>query len=424
VNDGGFDMIGIDTWGVDFGLIGFDGQMLENPIHYRDSRTDDYKQLYQTISAEDIYWVTGVQQMQINTIYQLSSIVRHRPELLKRTKKLLFTPDFYNYLLTGVMKTEYTIASTSELLNAKKREFDFDLIKKAGIPKEIFCEIVKPGTPCGFLSDEICEELGAPKVQVMCVASHDTASAVAAVPTQDEEFIYISCGTWSLLGTELKEPCISEKALAYNFTNEGGINNTIRFLKNIMGTWLIQESRRQWIREGQEYGFGDLEQLAKKSRPFACFIDVDDDDFIKPGNIPARIQKYCEQTGQYVPQTPGEIVRCIDESLAMKYRYNIAAAQECTGIDCRKVNILGGGTKSALLCQMTANASGKDVVAGPDEATIFGNIAVQLIACKEIRDFKEAREVVKNSCELQYYTAQNTQEWDSAYECFIKIVKE
>ncbi len=424
VNAGGFDMIGIDTWGVDFGLIGHDGQLIQNPVHYRDSRTDQpYQDFFKKISQKQLYDIAGIQHMAINTLYQLASLREHKPELLDATKKILFTPDLYNYFLTGEMKAEYTIASTSEMLDARKRDWSDEILALAGIPKEKLCEVAPPGSECGLLSDEICHELGAPKAKVMCTASHDTASAIAAIPTQEEDFIYISCGTWSLLGTELSEPCLNEKASEYNFTNEGGVNDTYRFLRNIMGTWLIQESRRQWMREGEEYGFGQLEQEAAKAQPFRSFVDVDDDVFVKPGNLPRRVRAYCEQTGQPVPQTTGEIIRCIDESLAMKYYYCILRLEECTQKSYDTVHILGGGTKSALLCQMTANITGKTVIAGPDEATVMGNVAVQLIAAGEIADIKAARKVVENSTELKTYLPQDTELWRTHFEAFCKIIE-
>jgi len=322
------------------------------------------------------------------------------------------------------MKSEYTIASTSQMLDAKKRDWDYGLIDKVGIPRKILCDIVHPGTVCGYLSDDICSELNAPKAAVLCIGSHDTASATVSVPTEEKDFIYISSGTWSLLGTELKEPVINEKALKYNCTNEGGVNKTIRFLKNIMGTWLIQECRRQWIREGNEYGYGELEAMAKECEPFKCFIDVDDDDFVKPGNMPERVRKHCERSGQYVPKTPGEVVRCIDESLALKYKYAIECIEDCTGLKYKTVNIVGGGTKSRLLCRMTADASGRKVVAGPDEATVYGNAAVQLMAQGEIEDVAEIRRVVKASCKLEEYEPEDTLKWDEVYKRFLEIIEE
>ncbi len=421
VNRGGFDSIGIDTWGVDFGLIGPDGQMVANPVHYRDRRTDCYRDGTFSIPVRELYAKTGIENMTINTLYQLDAMGKSSPDTLERADKLLFTPDLLNYFLCGEMKSEYTIASTAQMLNAKSRDWDREIIARAGIPGHLLCDIVQPGTVCGQLSDEICEELGAPKADVVCIASHDTASAVAAVPTQEKEFIFISCGTWSLLGTETDQPVLSEKAFQYNFTNEGGVDGKICFLKNIMGTWLIQESRRQWIREGKEYGFGELEQMAAKSRPFQALIDVDDAAFSKPGNLPRRIRAYCERTGQQPPETPGDVIRCIDESLAAKFGYTVACMEACTGIGYRNIHMLGGGTKSALLCQMTADAAQKAVIAGPDEATAYGNIAIQLLARGELDGMGAVRSAVEHSCRLKRYEPQAGKDWEEAKRRLVKI---
>ncbi len=424
VNEGGFDMIGIDTWGVDFGLIGEDGQLVQNPVHYRDERSEQpFREFLRRVDPGELYETAGLQHLAINTLYQLIYLKEQKSGLLEATKKILFTPDLYNYFLTGEMHTEYTIASTSEMLDAKSRDWSDKVLALAGIPREKLCDIVQPGTECGLLRDEICEELGAPKAKVMCTAGHDTAAAVAAVPTQEQDFIFISCGTWSLLGTELHEPCINAKGAEYNFANEGGVEGTYRFLKNIMGTWPIQESRRQWIREGREFGFGELEQMAKRCTPFRSLIDVDSPEFGKPGNLPRRIRDFCERTGQPVPQTEGEVIRCIDESLALKFRYSIERLCECTGKEYRTVHILGGGTKSALLCQMTADATGMTVIAGPDEATVLGNIAVQLIAAGELADIREARSVVAASCEPATYLPQEKRMWDEKYKDFKSLVE-
>ncbi len=420
VHAGGFDSLAIDTWGVDFGLIGGDGQPVSIPVHYRDNRTDGYRDF--AVPTDDMYMSTGIQDMQINTVYQLDYLVKHKPEQLEATDKMLFTPDLLNYFLCGQKKTEYTIASTASLLDAKKRDWDWELIDKLNIPSNIFCDIVMPGTQCGVLTEEIQEELQAPAAKVVCIGSHDTASAVASVPTQEKDFIYISSGTWSLLGTETPEPIINEKALKYNCTNEGGVGGMIRFLKNIMGTWLIQESRRQWIREGNEYSFGELEGMARECEPFRCFIDVDHPDFIKAGNMPRRIKAFCERTGQYVPQTPGEVVRCIDESLALKYRYAISCIADCTGREYKTINIVGGGVNSKLLCQMAADASGMKVIAGPSEATVFGNVAVQLMAQGVLKDLAEVRRVVANSVETEEYLPVGTEKWDGAYKKFIETI--
>lgn len=294
--------------------------------------------------------------MRINTIFQLYSLVLNEPETLAQADKLLLIPDLFAYLLTGEQRAEYTEVSTTQMLNPRTGDWHYELLEKLGIPTRILPKIIDAGETYGLLSDEICEELGCPKVPVIAVATHDTGSAVASVPSQKEDFIYISCGTWSLFGTELAQPVINEATRAFNLTNEGGFGRTTRMLKNIMGLWLIQESRRQWIREGFDVSYADLEREALAVEPFRCFINPDDPSFELPGNLPKRVQEYCERTGQTVPQTRGEIMRCIYESIALKYRYTFQAIREATGKAYETIHMIGGGTKDRLLCQMTADA--------------------------------------------------------------------
>ena len=421
--DGGFDSIGIDTWGVDFGLIDANGDLIDNPVHYRDDRTEGMpEELFEILSKEKVYNRTGTQIMNFNTLYQLFYLAKYKPDLLKRADKFLFMPDLLNYLLTGVKKSEYTIASTSQMLNPYERCWDKELLETVGIPTDILCDIIKPGTVLGNVTEDICTELGIDEAKVVAVGGHDTASAVVSVPTTEEDFVYISCGTWSLFGTELKEPHIGEDSLEYSYTNEGGYNNTIRFLTNIMGTWLIQESRRQWIKEGNELTFNDMEKMALASKPFQCFVDVDFADFGKPGNIPQRIKDFCERTGQYVPQTIGEVVRCIYESLALKYRHSFLNLKNITGKDFKGIHIVGGGTKDPLLCSMCSSACNVYVSAGPIEATALGNIAVQFMSAGAIKDIKEARTIIKNSFDVKEYYPENPADWDKAYEEYKKYL--
>lgn len=421
--EGGFDSIGIDTWGVDFGLIDSEGKLIGNPVTYRDSRTDNMpEELFEIICAEDVYKRTGIQIMNFNTLYQLYYMYKYRKAEVSRADAMLFMPDLLNYFLTGVKKNEYTISSTSQMINPATRSWDCELIEKAGIDKNILCDMVQPGTKIGALTGEICEELGIEPVDVIAVGSHDTASAVVSVPTEVDDFVYISCGTWSLFGTELKAPVVTEEAFKSSYTNEGGYNGTTRFLTNIMGLWLIQESRRTWNRRGNNFSFNDLEKAALECEPFKCFIDPDYPEFGKPGDIPSRIQKYCEQTGQYVPQTVGEIVRCIYESLALKYYHSLLNLEKISGKSFDAINIVGGGTKDPLLCQMAANACDKTVFAGPVEATALGNIAVQMIAIGEISDLKEARKIIKNSFDTKKYTPENVAQWHEAYEKFKNVL--
>lgn len=417
--------IGIDTWGVDFGLFDKNGKMLGNPYHYRDTRTDGMIEYAdETIGKKYIFERTGIQFNFFNTLFQFMAMVKENDPLLSIADKMLFVPDIFNYLLTGVMKNEYSIASTSQLLEVHSKTWDKELMKKAGIPENIFGEIVMPGEVVGMLSDDICEELGCPKIPVIAVGSHDTASAVASVPvTEDYKYAYISTGTWALMGSELDEPNVNDTTYAYNFTNEGGVCGKIRFLKNIMGLWIIQESRRQWAREGKEFSFNDLEQAAWAAEPFKCFIDPDYMDFATPGNMPKKIRDFCERTGQYVPQTEGEIIRCAAQSLAMKFRMVTEAMEDVIGEPLCAVHMVGGGIKDTMVCRFTASATGKKVIAGPVEATSTGNAAVQLMALGKVRDLTEARQIVKNSFPVKTYEPEDADAWNAAYESFKKIAK-
>lgn len=418
-----FESIGIDTWGVDFGLLDKKGYLLENPVHYRDTRTQGMLETsFEKIAKERFYEITGNQFMEINTVFQLLSLVKERPELLERVDKILLMPDLLNYLLTGNKVTEYSIASTTQLLDAKNRVWSDEVLEKLGIPKDILTEIVKTGTRVGTLSEEITNELEIHNSEVIAVAGHDTQSAMVAVPAKEEDFIFLSCGTWSLLGTELDDPIINEKSKAYNITNEGGYGDKVSFLKNIIGLWLIQESRRQWIREGKEYSFAELEKEAANAKPLKCFIDPDAPEFVAPGNIPKRIQAFCQRTGQEVPQTIGEIVRCIDESLALKYRVVLEEIKDCTNKNYETIYIVGGGNQSQLLCQMTANACKCSVVAGSSEATVLGNMIIQFITRGIIKDIKTAREIISQSDEIKYYQNKDEQAWDEAYERFKEVL--
>lgn len=417
--EGGFDCIGIDTWGVDFGLIDDEGNLIGNPVTYRDARTDKMPgELFETICAEEVYKRTGIQILNFNTLFQLYYMCKYKKNEISRAESMLFIPDLLNYFLTGVKKNEYTISSTSQMLNPFTRNWDYELLEKAGIDSKLMCDMVMPGEKIGKLTAEICDELGIEPVDVVAVGSHDTASAVVSVPTEVDDFVYISCGTWSLFGTELNEPLISDDGYKSSYTNEGGYNGSIRFLTNIMGLWLIQESRRTWNRQGNDFSFNDLEKAALACEPFKCFIDPDYPEFGKPGDIPKRIQQYCEQTGQYVPQTVGEIVRCIYESLALKYYHSFLNLKKISGKNFDCIHIVGGGTKDPLLCQMAANACDVAVYAGPVEATALGNIAVQLMSIGEIKDIKEARRIIRDSFETKKYIPQDVEAWHSAYEIF------
>ena len=421
---GGFDSIGIDTWGVDFGLIDKNGRLLENPVHYRDKRTSGLvEESFKSVPRQKMYDITGIQFMELNTLFQLISLKKQRPEMLERADKMLFMPDLFAYFLTGKMCSEYSIASTSQLIDINTRTWSKELLDAFGIKESLFAPLTEPGTVLGNLSKEICEECGVESVPVISVCGHDTQSAITAVPCESGDFAFLSSGTWSLFGTELQKPIVNETSLKINITNEGGFGGTTGFLKNIIGLWLIQESRRQWQREGKDYSYADLEKLALSEEPFKCFIDPDAPEFVPQGNIPERVREFCKKTGQYVPESVGEIMRCIYESLAMKYRMTFEKLCECTGKDYPVIHVIGGGTKDGLLCRMTASSCGKTVKAGPIEATVMGNVAVQLMSDGTIGSISEARRAVAASEELKTYEPQNTDEWIKAYESFVKIAK-
>ncbi len=421
--DGGFDSIGIDTWGVDFGLLRADGTLVENPVHYRDKRNDGMvKRAENYMSRDRMYDITGIQFMDFNTIFQLLSLKENRPYILKEADKLLFMPDLLNYMLTGVKSTEFSIATTSQMVDLKTNDWSEEMLDTFGIDKSLLTPIVPTGAVIGKLSDEICEELGVEKADVVSVAAHDTQSAITAAPCEYDDFAFISCGTWSLFGTEVKEPIINEKSKALNITNEGGYNYTTAFLKNICGLWLIQESRRQWIREGKEYSYAELERLALECESFKCFIDPDAPEFAPMGNLPRRVKEYCEKTGQYVPQTTGEIIRCIYESLALKYRMTFEGIMDCTGKEYDRIHVMGGGTKDKLLLKMTADSCGVKVYGGPIEATALGNVAIQLMSSGAIADIKEARRIIARGENLGVYEPENTLAWTEAYNRFKEII--
>ena len=423
INGDNITSMGIDTWGVDYALIDKYGRMMANPYHYRDTRTvniTDY--VKQFVSPEEIYRVTGIQASDFNTLNQLAADRRDNPEAFENADKMLFTPDLLNYFLTGKMATEYTIASTGMILDAGKREIAYELTDKLGIKRSLFAPLVQPGNCLGGLLPQINEEVGKNNIKVVNVAAHDTASAVISVPADNDDFIYISSGTWSLMGGEFKTPLINDATRLANFTNEGGALGTIRFLKNIMGLWILQESRRQWMREGTEYSFPQLISLAQQAAPFRSLINPDYYTFGTPGNMPEKIRDYCRMTGQPVPETVGEIVRCIEESLALKYRYTVETIEKLNGRKTQKINVIGGGSKDAFLSQLTADACGIPVVAGPDEATSIGNLMMQAIAAGEVADLAQAREVVRNSFPLKNYEPTSDRgAWDAAFEKFCKL---
>ena len=415
--------IGIDTWGVDYALLDSKGKMLANPTHYRDTRTQGIvDEVAKKLPLDELYRVVGIQCLNFNTIFQLAADLRDDPDMMEHASRMLNIPDLLNYFLTGNMANEYTILSTGALLDAAKRDYAYDLIDRLSIPRKLFGEIVQPGYRVGKLLPQVLEETGKTDAEVLTVASHDTASAVISVPTQEEDFIYISSGTWSLMGTELKQPLINDGSHRMNLTNEGGAMGTVRFLKNIMGLWLIQESRRQWRREGNEYSFAQMEAWARECKPLRSLINPDDASFATPGNMPERVRDYCRRTGQPVPETVGEVVRCIYESLALKYRMTAESIQSLMGRCAKVIHVVGGGTKDHFLSQMTADACGIPVAAGPEEATAIGNLMMQTIAAGEVANLSEARQIVAASFELKRYEpCEERSAWDEAYQRFCAL---
>lgn len=428
------DSLSLDTWGVDFGLLDKEGRLLENPVHYRDRRTLGMtEESLSVVGKEELYQKTGIQIMDINTLFQLLAVKKHNPKLLDRSDQFLLMPDLFHYFLCGTCRAELSIASTTQMLDPFTKKWSRDIQKIMQLPEYIFPELVPGGNIIGTLRKDLRDELGLGPVHITASAGHDTQSAMAAVPAEEKNFIFISCGTWSLFGTELSEPLINATSYRLNMTNEQGISGKTSFLKNIMGLWLIQESRRQWMREGKEYSFAELENAAAEAKPFQSLIDTDNPMFISPGNIPERIRRYCQMTAQHIPESVGEMIRCINESLALKYSSTLRQIQECTGKNYSTIYMVGGGTKSNLLCQMTAEACGCTVIAGSSEASALGNAAIQYMALGELADLSEIRRIVRNSTRIHtYYPDRNQsfahsgssfEQWMEAMERFTELQK-
>jgi len=413
--------IGTDTWGVDFGLLNASGELIGNPVHYRDKRNDGImEKAWSIIPKREIYEKTGLQFLKFNTLYQLLSMKLSNSPFLDKASTMLFTPDLLNFFLTGEKATEYTIASTSQMLDAKRGIWASDLLDKLDIPQNILTNIVDSGTIIGKISKSISEELNIRSIPVIAVAEHDTASAVAAVPFARQDCAYLSSGTWSLLGVESNKPVINDATYRLEYTNEGGFGRKIRLLKNIMGLWIYQECKKSWDKQREDLSFDQLEALANESPPFMSFIDPDNNLFYSPGNMPDKIREFCKRTGQSIPESKGAVARCIMESLALKYRHVVEGLENIVGYSIPVLHVVGGGSQNKMLNQFTANATGKIVSAGPVEATAAGNIVCQLIALKEVSDLNEARELIKQSFATQEYTPQDSESWDEAYERYKK----
>ena len=419
------DSIGIDTWGVDFGLLGKNGQLAGIPVHYRDKRTDDtMEEAFKVLSKREIFRRTGLAFIQFNTLFQLYAMKLAGDPVYAIADKLLMMPDLMAYFLTGKMSTEYTIASTSQLIDPLERDWAWDLMDAFGIPRTLFTPLQQPGTLRGSLLPEIAEETGIGQVPVIAVCGHDTASAVAAVPAEGENFAYLSSGTWSLLGVEIRTPLCEPQVMEANYTNEGGVDGTTRLLKNIMGLWILQECKREWDRREDAVDFDTLDRMASEAQPFLAILNVDDPCFLQPGGMPSRVQDYCRRTGQPVPKGRGQIIRVILESLALKYRWSVERLEkDLLHHEIDALNIVGGGSKNVMLNQFTANALRKPVIAGPSEGTVIGNLLVQAMALGAISSVQELRKVVARSFPTGAYRPEGDgADWAAAYERLLGLL--
>ncbi len=415
--------IGIDTWGVDFVCIGSDNAILRNPLAYRDPHTFGKMEEYfsQVMDKKKVYDITGIQFMNFNSLFQLYAMGKNGDSALAGASKLLFIPDCLSFMLTGKMVCEYTIASTSQLLDPRTKQLDEELLASVGLSREKFGDMVVPGTIIGTLTEEVKSITGLGDVPVIAVAGHDTASAVAAVPARDEHFAYLSSGTWSLMGIETKDAVINERSFEYNFTNEGGIEGTTRFLKNICGMWLYERCRKEWTDAPSSHP--ELQAQAMKVKPFQSLINPDDEDFVNPVSMVAAIQNYCKKTGQHVPQGYAEICRCIFDSLALRYRQTFSWLKEFADFDIDILHIIGGGSLNSYLNQFTANSTGVEVLAGPQEGTAIGNIMMQAKACGVVENIWEMRKIIANSIQMKRFVPQDKEIWDDAFKRYLDVTK-
>jgi len=421
--------VGVDTWGVDFGLLGRGDELLGNPVHYRDARTDGLlEKAFGVVPREEIFAQTGLQFMQFNTLYQLWAMRLANSPLLDAAESMLMMPDLFHWLLTGEKSNEMTNASTTQFFNPVSGSWSTELLGKFGIDAKILGHITQPGKTLGPLRSAVADEAGLSGVQVVLPGTHDTASAVMAVPatassTERPDWCYISSGTWSLMGAEVPRPVINETCRQLNFTNEGGVGGTTRLLKNIAGLWLVQECRRAWNQAGQNLSWDDLTRLAAAAPPLQAIIDPDDPSLLAPANMPEAIRTYCRRTGQTPPASEGAVIRCALESLALRYRQVLTWLEQLVGGRIETIHIVGGGTQNRQLCQATADACGRLVLAGPVEATAIGNLMMQALAAGDISSIAEARAVVRASFPLDRYEPADTAAWDAAYEKYLTLIK-
>ncbi len=414
--------MGLDTWGVDFALLDRDDELLGNPFHYRDERTHGMMgAAFDRVPRERIFEQTGVQFMEINTLYQLLAMRLQHSPALEHAATFLLMPDLFNFWLTGVKVCEFTDATTTQCYDPRLKTWATPLLNALEIQTHIFPGVISPGTVLGVLDPNIAEQVRLKNVSVVAPACHDTGSAVAAVPAQGDDHVWISSGTWSVLGAEVREPVINASSLAYNFTNEGGVGDTFRLSKNVTGLWLVQECRREWERAGEELSYADLVELAKNS-PCQSLIDPDDELFLRPGDMPAHMVEFCARTNQPAPEERGDFVRCALASIALKYRFQLERLEALLGKPIRVIHIIGGGVQNELLSQFTANATGKSVVAGPVEATALGNVLMQMLALGHIGSLAQGRELIRQSFEVKSYEPQDSAIWEEMYGRFSAIL--
>lgn len=422
--DGKLESVGIDTWGVDFGLLDRDDVLIGNPYQYRDSRTDGmFEEAFKRVSRAEIFDQTGIQFLTLNSLYQLLSMVISNSPALEIAQTFLPMPDLFNFWLTGRKVSEFSIATTTQCYDSRKENWAWPMLEEMGIPTHIFPEVVPSGAILGPLRPDLAEEVGTTDLLVIAPACHDTGSAVAGAPAETPDFAWVSSGTWSIMGAELPAPIVNSQSLAFNVTNEGGFGHTSRFCRNIMGLWLVQECRRTWARQGEELSYQEITEMAAQAAPLRSIIDPDQEDFFKPGDMPARIQAFCQRTGQPIPQSKGEIVRCALESLALKYRWVLERVEEILGRQLEPIHIVGGGTQNRLLSQFAADAIGRQVITGPIEATAAGNIIVQAIALDHVASLSAGREIVRNSFEVLKFQPINRKGWDKAYDKLLDMVE-
>ena len=413
--------VSCDSWGVDFGLLDGAGELLDPPYIYRDARTDGMPdKVFAKVPRKEVFAETGIQFMQINTLYQMAAALEQEPALMARAKTALMIGDLFNYRLGGRACGELSLASTSQIYNPSTHRWSEKLAGALGLPA-LLPDLVESGTVIGELSGAVSQATGLRGTKVVATCSHDTGCAVAAVPASGEDWAYLSCGTWSLMGVELAQPLINPEVAAANFTNEVGYGRSIRFLKNIVGLWLVQECRRQWRQDGQEYSFDQLSEAAQGSQPFHTLLNPDDPRFMAPGGMPAKIQAYAQETGQPVPSTPGEIIRCAMESLALKYRQTLLMVEKLTGRSIGKLHVVGGGSRDTLLCQFTSDAIERPVYAGPSEATALGNCLIQAICDGQLGGLAQLRSACKLSVPGVEYRPSGDKGWQKAAEKFNQL---